>query len=41
MIIYYSTLRYRVTIKHSSDNKSKVRYVSTVEIRHMVYTDTG
>ena len=39
MIIYYSG--YRVTIKHTSDNKSKVRYVSTLEIKHMVYTDTG
>ena len=39
MIIYYSA--YRVSIVDASDNKAKNRFVSTLKIHHMVYTDTG
>ena len=40
IIIYYSSLP-RVTVMHASDANSKHRFVSHLQIRHMVYTDTG
>ena len=40
IIIYYSSLP-RVTVMHASDANSKNRFVSHLQIRHMVYTDTG
>ena len=40
IIIYYSSPP-RVTVMHASDANSKNRFVSHLQIRHMVYTDTG
>lgn len=39
IIIYYSHILYRVKIHHVKQAKN--RYVSHLEIHHMVYTDTG